>query len=79
MEVYPTRVKGLGWCHPWEAMYGMVKGVTSMSFLPVWMLARATSDKVQSCKCVGVWQVMCKCVGVGKVMCQCVGVWKVMC
>ena len=60
-------------------MYGMVKGVTSMSYLPVWMLALATPDKVQLCKCVGVGKVMCKCVGVGKVMCQCVGVWKVMC
>ena len=60
-------------------MFGMVKGVTSMSYLPVWMLALVTPDKVQSCKCVGVWKVMCKCVGVGKVMCQCVGVWKVMC
>ena len=30
LEVYPTQVKGQGWCHPWEAMYGMVKGVTTM-------------------------------------------------
>ena len=37
------------------------------------MLALATPDKVQTCKCVGVWKVICKCVRVGKVMCQCVG------
>ena len=30
LEVYPTPVKGQGWCHRWEAMYGMAKGVTTM-------------------------------------------------
>ena len=30
LEVYPTQVKGQGWYQPWEAMYGMVKGVTTM-------------------------------------------------
>ena len=30
LELYPTLVKGQGWCHRWEAMYGMIKGVTTM-------------------------------------------------
>ena len=51
----------------------MVKGVMTMCYLLVWMLALATPDKVRTCKCVGLWKVMCKCVGVGKVMCHCVG------
>ena len=78
MEVYPTQVKGQRWYHPWEAMYGMVKGVMTMGYLLLWTLALSTPDKVQTCKCVGVWKVMCN-VGVGKVMCQCEWVWKVMC
>ena len=30
LRVYPTQVKGQRQCHPWEAIYGMVKGVTTM-------------------------------------------------
>ena len=40
-------------------MYGMIKGVTKMGYLLLWTLALSTPDKVQTCKCVGVWKVMC--------------------
>ena len=30
LEVDPTPVKGQGWCHRSKAMYGMIKGVTTM-------------------------------------------------
>ena len=78
LEVYPTQVKGQRWYHLWDAMYGLVNGVTTMGYLMVWRLALSTPDKVKTCKSVGERKVMCN-VRVGKVMCQCEWVWKVMC
>ena len=64
LEVYPTQVKGLVWCHRvggWMVMCQCVGG---------WLVM---------CQCVGVWKVTCQCVGVWKVTCQCVGVRNVVC
>ena len=53
LEVYPTQVKGLVWCHRvggWMVMCHCVGG---------WLMM---------CQCVGVWKVTCQCVGVRNVV-----------
>ena len=53
LEVYPTQVKGLVWCHRvggWMVMCQCVGG---------WLMM---------CQCVGVWKVTCQCVGVRNVV-----------